>query len=513
MVQALDKTIEYVYNGIGNIVSVKTYDYTPKGTEPSGTPVTKSFTYSTSRPDRLTNYNGSIVAYSSMGCPTTFNGMSATWTRGKLSSITKGTIRTDRYNYAFQYNALGQRIEKSYTRVPPLNGISSLQAGDVTNYTKQYVYDHSGRLIQEATNGTKHEVGAYSETLKYLYDESGMIGFEYSNGTNENAYYYQRNLLGDVIGIYDVNGNKVVEYAYDAYGNCTIKGTTTNYVIAYANPIRYRGYYYDEDTNLYYLNARYYSPEFRRFISPDDTSYLDPESVNGLNLYCYCGNDPINFVDPSGHAPKWLQGLAIGLAIVGAVLVVGAVTVLTCGVGTLAGTLAGAVIYGAAQGIAIGAAVGVVGGGILGGIASDWSAEGILIGMGIGLGAGAIFGGVIGGFAGANGWYNARALEFTNLGTNDEVVLGKYIHNSPHSYDAVAKSRGSTYFGTSQTRWAEVQNMFGVGEKGMWRINKAFLKQQINAGKQFVITNDYIYGYLFEEVSYITSKGISLALI
>ena len=67
-------------------------------------------------------------------------------------------------------------------------------------------------------------------------------------------------------------------------------------------PIRYRGYYYDEDTKLYYLNARYYSPEFRRFISPDDTNYLDPESVNGLNLYCYCGNYPISYVDPSGHS-------------------------------------------------------------------------------------------------------------------------------------------------------------------------------------------------------------------
>ena len=106
---------------------------------------------------------------------------------------------------------------------------------------------------------------------------------------------------GDVVAIYDTTGNKVVEYSYDAWGNCTIESATTNYDLAHANPIRYKGYYYDEATKLYYLNARYYSPEFRRFISLDDTNYLVPKNVNGCNLYSYCGNDPVNFVDPSGH--------------------------------------------------------------------------------------------------------------------------------------------------------------------------------------------------------------------
>ena len=101
-------------------------------------------------------------------------------------------------------------------------------------------------------------------------------------------------------------------------GNCTISGNTT---VAKANPIRYRGYYYDSETGLYYCNARYYSPKWRRFISPDDTAYLDPSSVNGLNQYCYCGNDPENLVDPSGHIPL----LAV-LAIAGAALGFGLAT-------------------------------------------------------------------------------------------------------------------------------------------------------------------------------------------
>ena len=114
----------------------------------------------------------------------------------------------------------------------------------------------------------------------------------------------------------------VAKYLYDAWGNCTISGETTNTAVANANPIRYRGYYYDEDTGLYYCNARYYSPKWRRFISPDDTAYLDPESVNGLNLYCYCNNDPVNYKDPTGKLliSSLFIAAVIGGAIAGAAI-------------------------------------------------------------------------------------------------------------------------------------------------------------------------------------------------
>ena len=79
------------------------------------------------------------------------------------------------------------------------------------------------------------------------------------------------------------------------------------------NPIRYRGYYYDEETGLYYLKTRYYDPEIGRFMTIDDISYIDPETINGLNLYAYCANNPIANVDPNGNA--WWHWLVAGVAI------------------------------------------------------------------------------------------------------------------------------------------------------------------------------------------------------
>ena len=115
----------------------------------------------------------------------------------------------------------------------------------------------------------------------------------YTSETGTTAtYYFQRNLLGDVVGIYNTSGAKGGGYTYDAWGNCTITLNTNG--IANKNPIRYRGYYYDEDTKLYYLNDRYYSSLWHRFISPDNVANLNPKTPNSINLFVYANNNPIN---------------------------------------------------------------------------------------------------------------------------------------------------------------------------------------------------------------------------
>ena len=247
---------------------------------------------------------------------------------------------------------------------------------------------------------------------------------------NEN-YLYRKNAQGDITHILDNAGMVVAKYIYDAWGNHAILDANGNDLasgVGILNPFRYRSYYYDEETDLYYLQTRYYDPELGRFISQDDVSYLAPDNINGLNLYAYCSNNPVMNVDPTGTT-EWWQWLAGAFAVVGVALVLAAVSVLTFGVGAaLAGTFVGAVIYGAAQGIVIGAAIGVVAGGLIGGAVTGWTPEGILVGMGIGFGAGAIIGGIIGGFVGASS-FTANSAYITKYGGNVKEVLSAFKGN------------------------------------------------------------------------------------
>ncbi len=113
----------------------------------------------------------------------------------------------------------------------------------------------------------------------------------------------------------------VASYAYDAWGKCTIlSGNDSVDSIANINPFRYRSYYYDTETGLYYLETRYYDPEIGRFISADSIEYLDPETIGGLNLFSYCNNNPVTYADPKGNAPWLIIGLIVVFAVIGGIL-------------------------------------------------------------------------------------------------------------------------------------------------------------------------------------------------
>ena len=176
----------------------------------------------------------------------------------------------------------------------------------------------------------------------------------------------------------------MVEYKYDAWGNHEAVVADGNYVtLANLNPFRYRGYYYDSETGLYFLQTRYYDPETGRFVSSDSIEYADPETICGLNLYAYCGNNPVMNVDSTGtFLLSFLICLAIGVgvgivggAVVGGVsaavngenvwngiwkgalggaLLGASVALVVTGVGSaVAGTLVGSIFLGAGVGSAV----------------------------------------------------------------------------------------------------------------------------------------------------------------
>ena len=155
-----------------------------------------------------------------------------------------------------------------------------------------------------------------------------MVGLKYDNKT----YFYRKDIQGNIIAILDSMGKVMVRYVYDVWGNHEAYDENGSEItsathIGNLNPFRYRGYYFDTETKLYFLKTRYYDPEVGRFMTIDGIEYLDPDTINGLNLYAYCGNNPVMMTDEDGTMPKWLKWLIGGLAFVGAV----ALTVLTGG--------------------------------------------------------------------------------------------------------------------------------------------------------------------------------------
>ena len=149
--------------------------------------------------------------------------------------------------------------------------------------------------------------------MYFRYDGDTPICLEFDGV----EYYYVTNLQGDVIAILNDSGTCVAEYSYDAWGNCTVTKATDT--IAYDNPLRYRGYYYDYDTELYYLQSRFYDANTGRFINADEPTLIGANGgVVSNNLFAYCDNNPVMKSDPTGHIAANVIGVIIG-GIIGAV--------------------------------------------------------------------------------------------------------------------------------------------------------------------------------------------------
>ena len=272
---------EYTYDNNGNILSVKKTDTA------SGTVEQNTYGYAnTNWGDMLTSYNGVNMTYDAIGNPLSYyNGATFTWTGRRLTGATYGGN-----SYSFEYNDSGLRTSKTK------NGS-----------TVTYLYD--GSLLISETTATY--------MIVYLYDVTGApIGMQYREHTygqyEWDIYYYRKNMQGDIIEVYSAAGTKLVSYSYDTWGNFTTAyyngGAST---AAALNPYTYRGYYYDSDLELYYMQSRYYDSNTGRFINADSALY---HTMLGYNMFAYCNNNPVNYVDYTGESAaalfwSWLSGM------------------------------------------------------------------------------------------------------------------------------------------------------------------------------------------------------------
>ena len=145
-----------------------------------------------------------------------------------------------------------------------------------------------------------------------------MFGLLYENSIIGSwiTYWFEKNVLGDIVAVYNSSGTKILSYKYDAWGNfVSIPHATDSIGGAVKNPFRYRGYYYDSDLGFYVTGTRYYDPAIGRFINAD--GQLSVGNLYGVNLYAYCDNNPINKVDPNGKAAETIWDIiSLGLGIV-----------------------------------------------------------------------------------------------------------------------------------------------------------------------------------------------------
>ncbi len=211
------------------------------------------------------------MTYDEIGNPLTIGDINLSWINGRQLN----SYITNNLNINYKYNKDGIRTEKN------VNG----------NITKYYVEGNKIIYLQKG-----------NEIIYFLYENDVSIGFKYAG----NTYYYIKNLQNDVLGILNSEFEQIVEYEYDSYGKIrSIKDglgnviTDTNH-IAYINPFRYRSYYYDDETGLYYLNSRYYNPTWGRFINADGILQLS-DYVLHYNLFAYCTNNVILYSDPTGY--------------------------------------------------------------------------------------------------------------------------------------------------------------------------------------------------------------------
>ncbi|MBQ5996094.1 MAG: RHS repeat-associated core domain-containing protein [Clostridia bacterium] len=297
-----NKTYVYNYDFGGNMISLNEYNYTLN--DNLGTvrkTISCSYDLGTSGnwrwADRLISYDGKSISYDNAGNPSSYNGNALTWNGKQLRTF---KLKTNDY-LQFEYNADGLRTNEKY-----------YSSANELEYSLDYIWSDEKITAQTLMYPVITTVGEEQQTVWHRVN-SKIVYAEGENSPSavmldDKEYLFIRNMFGDIISVIDADtGNTLVSYSYDPWGNITPDydsglSQTELLILKTFCGFAYRGYKYDFISGLYYLQSRYYNPQWRRFINADDTSILlaSVGQIKGANLFIYCGNNPVNMVDYSG---------------------------------------------------------------------------------------------------------------------------------------------------------------------------------------------------------------------
>lgn len=299
---------EYDYRGFLTTADGEKYEYDGNGNITRKGSI--NFVYDNAIKDRLVSVNGVAISYDSSNPlnPTKYGSKGFNFEGRRL---TRFSLTDEDYDY--KYNDQGLRIQKKNNHMT----------------TWDYTYD-GDKLIYESSPYGK---------LNFLYDENNMLyGFIKDN---TEKYLYIRDNLQNIIAITTLSGEIVVKYTYDAWGKLLSTTGSLAFDIGALNPFKYKGYYYDQESGMYYCKSRYYVPDWCRWLNADNPENIKICSVVDTNLFVYCNNQPLIYSDENGNIPKWLKKTLIAAAIVvGTVAFVAAIVASAGTVGALAGTAA-----------------------------------------------------------------------------------------------------------------------------------------------------------------------------
>ena len=276
----------------------------------------------------------------------------------------------------------------------------------------------------------------------------------------------------------------MVQYWYDAWGNHKVVNSSGAEItdpdhIGNLNPFRYRGYYYDRETDLYFLQTRYYDPEIGRFLNRDSVAYADPQTINGLNLYAYCLNNPIDYVDPAGTSISLFVGLAVSFIIGFATSSISQGIQygwenINWGQSSVDGLFAFASTALAATGIGTIASIGI--GAVLGvgqyAVDSAFHNESLTL-------SGAVSATIIGGFA---GWLSGAGA------SNGKILANGMTGRAESGIKALITTLNR--YGINSSAYRNVMNLYGktIAESVQNTINKAFTSSVIKIWGSTIIT-------------------------